>query len=130
MLAQARDKGIYDQLIEAELITFLQQDKQSYDLAVAADVLPYLGELNTLFATLHKHLVTNGLFIFTHEISENPPFHLQDSARFAHHPDYIKILCQEQGFQHVYQENVVARQQNQQAMHVMLYAARAVRPHR
>jgi predicted TPR repeat methyltransferase len=121
MLSQARAKGIYDQLIESELITFLQQDKQHYELAVAADVLPYIGELDTLFSAVNQHLTHEGLFIFTHEISENQPWKLQDSARFSHHPDYIKTLCDQQNFHIIYQEKVVARQQNGQALHVMLY---------
>lgn len=123
MLAQAKHKGIYDKLVEAELITFLQQDNQSYQLAVAADVLPYLGELDTLFAAVHQRLTKAGIFIFTHEISEAQPWQLQDSARFSHHPDYIKTLCDQHGFQIINQEKVVARQQEQQGLEVMIYAA-------
>lgn len=126
MLAQAKSKDIYDQLVEAELIDFLQQNKQDYELAVAADVLPYLGELDTLFAAIHQRLTSDGLFIFTHEISDNQPWQLQDSARFSHHPDYIKGLCSQQGFKLIYQEKVVARQQNGQALYVVLYVAQAL----
>lgn len=122
MLAQAKDKAIYDKLVEAELVTFLQQDKQFYQLAVAADVLPYLGQLETLFATVHQHLTEEGLFIFTHEISETSPWQLLASARFSHHPGYIKTLCDQHGFQIVDQEKVVARHQDGQGLDVMMYA--------
>ena len=124
MLEQAKDKGIYDELVESELLTFLKKNKHPYDLAVAADVLPYLGELDSLFTTLAAHLNKEGLFIFTHEISEDQPFQLQSSARFSHHPDYIKTLCAKHGFACIHQEKVIARQQNQQALHVMLYCAK------
>ena len=130
MLAQAKDKGIYDQLDEAELITFLQHDKHHYELALAADVLPYLGELDTLFKVIHQRLAKDGLFIFTHEISENKPWQLQDSARFSHHPDYIKALCEKYSFHIMSQEKITARQQNQQALDVMLYAVQTMTPTR
>lgn len=121
MLAQAKTKGIYDELVESELIKFLQKNKQHYDLAVAADVLPYLGELESLFAAVAKRLNKDGFFIFTHEISEKPGWQLQESARFSHHPDYIKQLCRKHGFTIMVEEKVVARKQEQQGLDVLLY---------
>ena len=126
MLAQAEEKHSYDTLIEAEVVSFLQKDHQQYDLAVAADMFPYLGELDTFFTAVSLRMTQNGLFIFSHEISANEPWQLQDSARFSHHPDYIKALCEKHGFNIIYQENVVARQQQEKDLHVMLYAASKV----
>ena len=124
MLAEARKKHIYDELIESELILFLQQDKEKFDLAVAADVLPYLGNLEPLFKALSNRLAPEGLFVFSSEISEEEPWHLQDSARFCHHNDYIQSMCSAHGFQLERQEKVIARHQNDTPLPVMLYAAR------
>ena len=121
MLAEAAKKGIYDNLIESELITFLQTSQQSYELAVAADVLPYLGELEPLFSAIHQRLSHQGIFIFSLEISETEPWQLQSNTRFSHHPAYIQTLCNQHGFKIIEQEKVVARQQNQQSLEVMLY---------
>ncbi len=123
MLAEADKKGIYDKLIESELISFLQTSEPSYDLAIAADVLPYLGELEPLFAALSQRLHPQGFFIFSLEISDQAPWQLQSSTRFSHHPAYINNLCEEHGFKIIEQEKVVARQQNQQSLEVMLYCA-------
>jgi len=125
MLAQATNKGLYDKLIEAELVNFLDYNTQSYQLAVAADVLPYLGELDTFFAAIRRRLSDKGLFIFSHEISETNPWTLQESARFSHHPDYIKTLCNQHGLKIIEQERVTARHQNQQPLEVMLYGIEA-----
>jgi predicted TPR repeat methyltransferase len=122
MLAQANQKDIYDTLIEAEIVTFLQHDHLSYQLIVAADVLPYLGELDSLFAAIHHRLEKEGLFIFTHEMNETEPWTLQDSARFNHHCDYIKAQCDQHQLKIVAQEKVTARQQHQHPLNVMLYA--------
>jgi len=128
MLSLAGSKGIYDELLESELITHLKQQRH-YDMAVAADVLPYLGELNTLFSLLHERLSTNGLFIFSHEISEHEPWELQTSARFCHHPDYIKKLCDEYQFKMIDTQKVVARHQDNQALPMMLCFAVRVYTH-
>jgi predicted TPR repeat methyltransferase len=121
MLTQARKKGIYDKLVEAELETFLKKNKQHYDLAVAADVLPYLGQLDCFFTALAKQLNPDSYFIFTIEISEDKPWQLQTSARFSHHIDYIKQLCYQLNLQIIHQEKVIARQQHQEALFVTLF---------
>jgi predicted TPR repeat methyltransferase len=121
MLSQARTKGFYDELIENDVVSYLENHQESHQLAVAADVLPYLSDLAPLFQILHKRLTNHGYFIFSHEIGESSSWTLQQSARFAHHPDYIQQLCADNGFQILYQENVVARLQNDQSMPVMLY---------
>lgn len=121
MLAQAKAKEIYDNLVEAELNQFLEQNKATYDLIVAADVLPYFGDLNTLFHTIHQHLKSKGYFIFTTEISMENPWSLETSARFSHHPDYIKELVEQNQFQLVKQEKIPGRIQEQRVLEVMLY---------
>jgi predicted TPR repeat methyltransferase len=126
MLVEAEKKGIYDELAEAELVAFLNEHKKSYDLMVAADVLPYLGALETLFNTVAHHLKKKGLFIFSHEINEKEPWKLQESARFSHHPDYIKSLCEKEGLHILSQEKVIARRQLQEPLYVMLYAVTRV----
>lgn len=122
MLVQAKDKGMYDELIESELITFLTSDHHHYELAIAIDVLPYLGALDAFFRVIHERLTPQGLFLFTHELSELEAWQLQDSARFSHHPDYIQSLCKQLGFNMLHQEKIVARIQHDQPLNVMLYA--------
>ncbi|VEH37077.1 protein with TPR motifs (protein-protein interaction motif) [Legionella sainthelensi] len=126
MLAQAKEKQIYDNLFEAEINQFLLQNKNSYDLIVAADVLPYFGELESLFHSIHLHLRRPGYFIFTAEISTSTPWHLETSARFSHHPDYISQLAQQHDFQLLKLEKIPARKQNNQLLEVMLYVLKTV----
>ncbi|KTD27159.1 tetratricopeptide repeat protein [Legionella maceachernii] len=126
MLAQAKKKGIYDQVVEADIISFLKKDKHDYDLVVAADVLPYFSDLNNIFAAVAKHLNNKGYFIFSTEISQDEPWQLQPTARFSHHPNYIQELCTQHDLKLVHQEQVIARKQDQQALPVLLFAAEYV----
>lgn len=129
MLAHARDKAIYDELIESEIIEYFHQLDPSnipYNLITAADVLPYLGDLSPLFACVKKYLAPKGLFILTHEISDSANWILQTTARFAHHPRYLIALAEEHGLQLAYQESFVARKHHDDDLPVMLYALQSI----
>lgn len=125
MLAQARAKDIYDELVESELITFLENTKESYNLIVSADVIPYLGELETLFQALRPKLACLGLFVFNIEISEQDPWQLQKSARFNHHPNYIQTLATEYDLTIIHKEYLTSRQQSGEDLPVILYVLQA-----
>ncbi len=121
MLKQAEKKNIYDTLMESELIQFLNNDLSQYHLIVSADVLPYVGELDTLFKLIHERLCAEGLFIFNIEISDNAPWQLQKNARFSHHPSYLQQLISHYHFKVLQQKRVTARQQSGQDVPVLLY---------
>lgn len=124
MLSVAREKAIYDTLIEAELLAFLQNNSDVYDLIIAADVLPYLDDLAELFRTIRARMALNTVFWFTTEISMDQPWALQQSMRFCHHADYIQMLCHEYQYLLVHQETVVARKQDGQDLKVNLFGIR------
>lgn len=121
MLIHAKEKGIYDKLVQDELINFLQEDKNRYDLIVAADVIPYFGDLKELIQLVSNHLTKEGYFIFTTEINENNPWFLESSARFSHQPQYVNALAADNTLTLVKQEKIPARMQNQALLEVQLY---------
>ncbi len=60
------------------------------DLAVAADVLVYLGDLAPAFAGAARALRPNGLLAFTLQaLAEGDGFALGPDMRFDHAPDYV-----------------------------------------
>lgn len=125
MLTHAREKALYDELIESEIITYFEQldpEKIQFNLITAADVLPYFGDLSLLFKYIKTYLAPKGWFILTHEISDSTDWRLQTTARFAHHPRYLIALAEEHGFQVAYQESFVARKHHEDDLPVMLYA--------
>lgn len=122
MLDKARDKGIYDNLFESEALTFLEQTSRHYGLIVAADVLPYFGELDALFKAIKTRLISGGYFIFTTEISNISPWQLQETARFAHHADYLSDLAATHHLDTCYHEIVIARRQEGIPLSVFLIA--------
>ncbi|OYV56103.1 MAG: hypothetical protein B7X00_00380 [Legionella sp. 21-45-4] len=102
---------------------FFATDTRHYDLIVAADVLPYFGDLDALFLQIAAHLKPNGCWVFTIEIDDDNPFTLQETGRFSHHPERIKQLIQTHHLELLHQETVVARQQDEHDLHVLLSVA-------
>lgn len=122
MLGHAREKQLYDHLVQAELLAFLATAAEHYDLIVAADVLPYFADLAPLFKAVSAHLNSGAYFIFSIEINTQQPWLLQSSARFSHNPAYIEHLSAEHQLNLVKQQQVPARLQNQVPLEVMLFA--------
>lgn len=121
MIEQAREKCIYDTLVTDEVLHYLQQAKASYELIVANDVLPYLGDLHELFKQIKQILSSPGLFVFTIEIGNNNDWMLQKSARFCHSPHYIERMCLNNGFDIVAKNEIIARQQYEEDLVVLMY---------
>lgn len=124
MLAAAKEKAVYDQLVESELIAFLKNDTQQYQLVIAADVIPYLGELDTFFSLIQKRLSPDGFIIFSTEISLDDPWKLQSSARFCHHESYIQSLLKKHHLKLISQEETIGRTQDKQPLNVIIYTAK------
>ena len=121
MLAQARLKEIYDSLTCSEISSFLNKNTSAYNLIMAADVLPYMGDLEQLFQRVHVQLAMNGLFIFNIEISAHMPWQLQDNIRFSHHQNYIHELCTRNQFNLIVEKKTQSRQHEHKILTVMLY---------
>ena len=90
MLDQARARGVYDELVSAELTAFLASASDQYDLIVATDVLIYVGDLEPLFRAAGDALRPGGLLAVSTERADQASYALQPTARYAHSPDYLR----------------------------------------
>ncbi|MBB4198760.1 putative TPR repeat methyltransferase [Rhodoblastus sphagnicola] len=99
MIEQARAKGIYDRLAAADLTEFLAAEpSESADLAVAADVFVYIGDLGDLFAQVARTLSLGGLFAFTAQSGPSQGFGVGADLRFRHSEAYLRDLACAHGF--------------------------------
>jgi predicted TPR repeat methyltransferase len=97
MLQVARQKNLYDDLHQANILKTLQQlSPASIDVMIAADVLGYLGVLDSLFETISRALKPGGCFVFSVESGEKSVA-LSAHTRFTHSRNYIEGLCQKYG---------------------------------
>jgi predicted TPR repeat methyltransferase len=99
MLEQARQRGIYRDLIHADLGPFLETAEETADLVVAADVFIYVGDLNPVFRSIRRILPPAGRFAFTVEMpADKMDLQLLPSLRYAHSERYIRQLAETCGF--------------------------------
>ena len=94
MLAKAAARGLYDHLAAADLLTVLAEVEGGWDLLVAADTFPYLGDLEAVFESAAQALRPDGLFAFSTEACEGDAYLLRGNGRYAHAGAYIERLTQ------------------------------------
>lgn len=114
MLQQAQAKGIYDQLLQMDMLELLGAADQSYDLILAGDVFIYMGDLTDSLRACSQALHPGGILAFTTEALSvgSRPYSLGSrTGRFAHRPDYVRGLGAELGLQEEVSDPFVLRQE-------------------
>jgi predicted TPR repeat methyltransferase len=103
MLEQARARGVYDELHEAELTAFMVSRPATFDIIVAADVLCYFGRLEVVIGAAHAALLPGGLMSFSvealAEAAEGETFQLGRHGRYAHSRPYLERVLSDGGFE-------------------------------
>ncbi|MFH0730436.1 MAG: tetratricopeptide repeat protein [Pseudomonadota bacterium] len=99
MLARARGRKIYDELILAELTDFLNQKSKAFDIIASADTLCYFGVLESVFKAAAGALKSDGILAFTLEDAgdDSEGFRLNSHGRYAHSRSYVKTALEAAG---------------------------------
>ena len=101
MLAKARERACYTELVEMELTSYLRKNQKTFDLIVLADILIYFGDLNEVLSAAKQALRANGWLAFTVEYSTpaegQAPYRLDASGRFSHDTAYVRQALESAG---------------------------------
>lgn len=98
MLEIAFDREVYDALYVADVEDYLlDNDEETWNLICAADVLPYLGDLEQFAKGITGNLDSGGYCIFSTETLPHDDFAGQNYTvgkfqRFAHQLSYIENI--------------------------------------
>jgi predicted TPR repeat methyltransferase len=105
MLAQAKEKGVYDQLHCADLVSHMISDPQHYDVITSAATLIHFGDLRPVFQAAANRLRDGGLFVFTlfpnadpDEVTIHPSPGLARGGCYAHGRDFVVSIAKLSGF--------------------------------
>jgi len=109
MLARARERGLYDQLIEGDIVQVLAGLDTMFDLVAAADVFVYIGDLEAVVASARQVLRPGGWLAFSVESCSDGEYRLQPTGRYAHALVYIEALARRHGFTRVVEQAVTLR---------------------
>ena len=130
MLEQARQRGVYDQLIQAELTSFLQTERHLFDVIVCADTFIYFGALSPAFAGAYRCLKQGGHFIFTVEHNDEQAFDddyvLLPHGRYSHGEKYVRRCVEDAGMKVVDVKQTIIRRELRDAVAALIVTA--IRP--
>ncbi len=119
MLAKARERGVYDELVEGELTGFLQGHPDCYDIIASADTLNYFGVLDGVLRAAADALRTDGHLVFTLECDSGPehePWRLQPNGRYSHAEEYVRSAIRDAGLNLVSLRSGVLRREGTEAV--------------
>lgn len=115
MLAKARARNLYTDLIEADVSQAMEHIDQAFDLILAADVLIYIGNLDKIFSLAVDRLNPGGLFALSIEDNDSgEDYLLRQTGRYAHSPGYIQRLADSHGFEKLEHSHVTIRQEQEE----------------
>lgn len=120
MLELADERGAYDELYMGEAVEFLRapdeapEDESQWDLIVATDVLPYMGDVAPLLEAAAAVAAPGAVLALT---TETPPPDLAPERgwlvapnhRYAHRESYLRAALAEAGFSPFHVEDIVVR---------------------
>lgn len=92
MVAQARQRGLYDELVVAELTGYLAAHPARWDLVVSGDTLVYFGDLGPVLDAAADGLRPGGALVFTVEAAAPDTtggFRLNPHGRYSHTRGYL-----------------------------------------
>jgi predicted TPR repeat methyltransferase len=127
MLEKARETGLYDELACADILAWLDEQDEQWDLVLAADVLVYFGELAPLFERVARALRPGGRFAFSVEslgVDSTSGYAITASNRFAHTPDYVSASAAQAGLQVLERRDAVLRKEHGADVAGMLFLLR------
>jgi len=90
MLAQARERDVYDELVKHELTAYLRDSTGAFDAIVSADTLVYFGPLDEVVAAAASALRPGGRLIFTAEELNGTGYSISPTGRYRHARAYLE----------------------------------------
>ena len=125
MLKEAKKKSYYDNLIHQDLLEYLDNNKNHFDLITSADVLTYFGGLEELIKSFYESIKSGYLLLtITKNNTNNNDFYLHPSGRFRHSQKYLDNLLKEHGFTDIRSEEVILRYEADEEVVGFIYSAK------
>jgi predicted TPR repeat methyltransferase len=110
MLAKARSRAIYDQLVEDEIGRFLTERPAQFDVIASADTLCYFGDLAPVVQAARGALRSQGSLAFTLEGTDDvDTYRINPHGRYSHARAYVATILEGARFGHVSIESASLR---------------------
>jgi predicted TPR repeat methyltransferase len=101
MLAKAKERGGFDELVAAELTAYLDSHPAAFDVIVSADVLMYFGNIEPVMTAAARALKPGGTLVFTTEHwkdgAVDDTYGIQKHGRYRHTEPYARAALEAAG---------------------------------
>ena len=97
MLAKAREKDIYNTLVNNDIVQYLNSSDTMFDVITGSGILIFFGDLEVLLNTIKLKLKPGGRFIFTLYKSKENNIEVRENIHFAHSADYVQNTAHKYG---------------------------------
>ncbi|MEM6617328.1 MAG: methyltransferase [Pseudomonadota bacterium] len=113
MLAEAHQRQAYHELYEAEAVEFLEAlEPEGFDIITAADVMPYIGNVEPFMSAAATALCSNGILLVSTEAlleDADRDYRVGATQRFQHRLGYIESVATKASLQPLASEEIVVR---------------------
>jgi predicted TPR repeat methyltransferase len=117
MIEKSRERNIYNSLVAGDMVEYLNESHEQYDLFIATDVFIYTGDLQSIFHAVRRRSKEGAYFTFSTEGFEGDDYILRTTGRYAHSVAYIKRLAGENGFDiEMRRQEVIRMEKGQEIM--------------
>ena len=102
MLGRAAARGLYAELHHADIAGYLQDEQRQFPVVIAADVMPYFGDLVPVCHSVAACLPSGGKFLFSVECladSDDRPWRLGRLGRYAHSRAHVHAAATAAGLE-------------------------------
>jgi len=89
MLKAAAARGCYTATVQTDIMEYLRQSQEHFDLIAATDVFIYIGDLAAVFLVCSPRLAVGGVIAFTIEQIEGDGFALRPNGRYGQGRAYV-----------------------------------------
>ncbi len=129
MVEVSDEKDLYDDLYIAEATSFLvaaAEENEVWDLIVATDVLPYIGDAAPFLAAASERLISGGVLAFSTETLPGlAEWRVTPHHRYAHGPEYIQAEVAKVGLKLIDLTDIVVRHEEGAPINGHLYVFQA-----
>ncbi len=97
MLERARERGVYDALCKAEAVSWLRESAGGFDIAMAADVTSYIGDLAPFLEAVSEALLPTGVLAMTVHERDEEGFGIAVGNTYSHSFGYVETATRSAG---------------------------------
>lgn len=132
MLKRAATRNAYDELVQGELVAFLQDRPAAFDVLISADTLCYFGDLQAFARAASTSLQAPAWLFFTVESHADEPgaadYRLHGHGRYSHRAGYLRQVLAAAGFADPVLREVTLRKEAREPVRGWLVSAQLLAP--